>query len=80
MKELKPIQEYIKLCNSGELESSLYTSKDELGRKVIVRLQKDRGAIVSTLQSNGWWEEVEYDANGFQQGVTYRKDDTNGTN
>lgn len=72
---MKSVQEYIKLCNEGKIESSIYTSKDELGRMVIIRIQKDAGAVVSTLQSNEWWEEVEYDANGFQQGVIYRKDD-----
>ena len=72
--KLRPISEYIKECEAGDLESSLYTSVDELGRKVIIRLQKGCGALVSTLQSNGWWQTVDYDVNGFIQGETFEKD------
>lgn len=75
---MKSIQEYIKLCNGGKIESSIYISKDELGRMVTTKIQEDGGVVVSTLQSNGLWEEVEYDENGFQQGVIYRKDDKDG--
>lgn len=71
---LKSVRDYIKECEAGTLESSLYTIVDELGRKVIVRLQKRCGALVSTLQSNGWYETVDYDVDGFVQGVTYEKD------
>ena len=55
---MKSVQEYIKLCNEGKIESSIYTSKDELGRMVIIRIQKDAGAVVSTLQSNGLLDEA----------------------
>ena len=72
--KLKSVRDYIKECEEGTLESSLYTSVDELGRKVIIRLQKGCGALVSTLQSNGWWQTVDYDVNGFIQGETFEKD------
>lgn len=75
---MKSVKEHIRLCNDGKIESSIYISKDELGRLVVTKIQKDTCKTVSTLQSNGWWEEVEYDENGFQQGVIYRKDDKDG--
>ena len=70
---MKTIKEYIKECNEGKLSSSLYTTTNEDGQKVIVELQKGSGAKVSTLQSNGWYEVVYYDENGDVEGTTYEK-------
>ena len=70
---MKTIKEYIKECNEGNLSSSLYTTTNEDGQKVIVELQKGSGAKVSTLQNNGWYEVVYYDENGDVEGTTYEK-------
>lgn len=70
---METIKEYIRECNEGNLNSSLYTTTNEDGQKVIVELQKGSGAKVSTLQSNGWYEVVYYDENGDVEGTTYEK-------
>ena len=70
---MRKISEYIKDCEEGKIDSSLYTSTDDEGRQVIIQLQKGSGAIVSTLHKNGWYEVVDYDVNGFVQGVNYEK-------
>lgn len=70
---MKTIKEYIKECNEGKLSSSLYTTTNEDGQKVIVELQKGSGAKVSTLQSNGWYEVAYYDENGEIEFATYEK-------
>lgn len=70
---METIKEYIKECNEGKLSSSLYTTINEDGQKVIVELQKGSGAKVSTLQSNGCYEVIYYDENGEIEGTTYEK-------
>lgn len=70
---MKTIKEYIRECNEGNLNSSLYTTTNEDSQKVIVELQKGSGAKVSTLQSNGWYEVTYYDENGDVEGTTYEK-------
>jgi hypothetical protein len=56
-------------------ESSLYEGKNIDGEQVIVMLQKGEGMDVKTRHHNkmNWWEIIEYDAEGFQVGVTYEK-------
>lgn len=61
----------------GELDSGIYTSTDDQNRTVIVKAQKDVGIEISTLQSNGWWEIVEYDLDGTQDSVSYSKQEEN---
>lgn len=56
----------------SENESNIYTGKNIEGQEVMVKLQKNEGMIVETLNSKGWWEWSEYDETGFvvAQGVS----------
>lgn len=56
----------------SENESNIYTGKNIEGQEVRVRLQKNEGMLVETLNSKGWWEWNEYDKFGcvVGQGVT----------
>ncbi len=52
----------------AEHESDIYTGKNIDGQEVMVKLQKNEGMIVETLNSKGWWEWNEYDECGFVVG------------
>lgn len=67
------IKEIILGCNAGKTESSIYSAKDEDGNDLIINLQKDAGAKVSRLQSNGWYEVKEYDKDGELVSTSYEK-------
>lgn len=48
-----------------ENESGLYSSVNEDGESVIVRLDQSRGCVIDTNQSNGWIRFDEYDKRGY---------------
>jgi len=52
----------------AEHESDIYTGKNVDGQEVRVRLQKNEGMLVETLNNKGWWEWNEYDECGFVVG------------
>lgn len=60
------------ICNA---ESDLYIGKTEDGREARVFLQKDEGMKVMIEQRGKphWWEVIIYDAEGYQEGLTYEE-------
>ena len=56
-----------------DYESSIYTGKTTDGREVIIFLQQGEGMKVLYAQREkpNWWEVVYYDANGYQEGISY---------
>ena len=42
-------------------ESDIYSGKDEDGNDIVVALERNVGARISTYQSNGWIKVVDYD-------------------
>lgn len=42
-------------------ESNMYSGKDEDGNTIVVAIEKNSGARVSTYQDNGWIRVVDYD-------------------
>lgn len=42
-------------------ESNMYSGKDEDGNTIVVSIEKNSGARVSTYQDNGWIRVVDYD-------------------
>lgn len=54
-------------------ESSIYEGTNKDGERVIITLEKGIGMDVKTQKHSKpkWFEVVEYDADGWQVGVTY---------
>lgn len=79
--EQKEYQELGKRFNTREAraefirnaESDCYTGRTEDGREARVFLQKGVGMNVMLEQRDkpNWWEVISYDADGYQDGITY---------
>ena len=59
-------------------ESDLYIGRTEDGREARVFLQKGVGMKVQMKQRGkpNWWEVIMYDADGYQEGITYEPRDS----
>lgn len=61
----------VRLIN--EMESGIYTGSNVDGEDCIVMLDKGVGMTIKRLQSNGYFECVDYDSNGYQECVYYER-------